>query len=156
MGALAEDRKRNVDQAGRWAVTLIRHGHRMPRPVKPLYTLALRVLCGVDFPLSINPGAGLRLAHGGRGSVINANTVIGSRVTIYHGVTVGIAGKGRLDCPTNEDDVYLGAGCCVLGGITIGRGATIGANAVVTRDVAPGATMVGPRAIAIASTEAQQ
>lgn len=150
MGALAEDRKRNPDRAGRWAVTLIRHGRRMPRTLQPLYTLALRVLCGLDFPLAVDPGPGLRLAHGGRGTVVHPDAVIGSNVTIYHGVTIGVAGKGRMASPKIEDDVYLGAGCCVLGGVTVGEGAIIGANAVITKDVPAGATMVSPLAHQIA------
>jgi serine O-acetyltransferase len=45
--------------------------------------------------------------------------------------------------PQVEDGVYIGAGAKILGGVRIGRGATVGANAVVTRDVPPGAIVVG-------------
>jgi len=42
-----------------------------------------------------------------------------------------------------EDGVYIGAGAKILGGVRIGRGATVGANAVITKDVPAGATVVG-------------
>jgi len=75
------------------------------------------------------------------GIVIHPKAVIGDRVVIMQGGTVG-ARSGR-GVPVIEDDVYIGAGAKVLGGIRLGRGARIGANAVVTRDVAPGHTIVG-------------
>lgn len=142
-GALRADLESNEDEAGRWAVRLIRAGNQSFGPFRKCCTLLLRVLCGLDFPLSVHPGPGLRLPHGSRGSVLHPKTKIGERVTIYHGVTIGVAGKGRMGVPVIEDDVYLGAGCCILGDVTVGAGAVVGANAVVTSDVRAGATVVG-------------
>jgi serine O-acetyltransferase len=99
--------------------------------------------------IDIHPGAKIGdfffIDHGF--TVIGETAVIGDNVTIYQNVTLGgtnpangIAGKRH---PTIEDDVIIGSGAQVLGPITVGRGARIGANAVVTRDVPPGATMVG-------------
>src|SRR4051812_39186029 len=104
-----------------------------------------RFLTAVD----IHPGATIGdyffIDHGF--TVIGETAVIGNNVTIYQNVTLGgtnptdgVAGKRH---PTIEDDVIIGSGAQVLGPITVGRGARIGANAVVTRDVPEGAVMVG-------------
>jgi serine O-acetyltransferase len=76
------------------------------------------------------------------GIVIHGGTRIGDDVVIGHQVTLG--GRDLTNAaPQVEAGVYIGAGAKVLGGLCIGRGATVGANAVVTRDVPPGATVVG-------------
>jgi serine O-acetyltransferase len=80
-------------------------------------------------------------------SVIGETAEIGDDVTIYQNVTLGgtnpSTGIGGKRHPTLEDDVVIGSGAQVLGPIDIGAGAKIGANSVVTKDVAPGATVVG-------------
>ena len=65
-------------------------------------------------------------------------------MTLYHGVTLGGTGKdvGKRH-PTIEDDVLIGTGAKVLGPITIGKGAKIGAKAVVVKNVPAKATAVG-------------
>ncbi|TYK64778.1 serine O-acetyltransferase [Colwellia echini] len=68
------------------------------------------------------------------------NVVIGRNFTIVHSVT--IAGKNG-HFPVIGDNVYLGAGSCVLGGITIGNNVVVGANAVVTKDIPDNAVVVG-------------
>jgi serine O-acetyltransferase len=102
-----------------------------------------RWLTGIE----IHPGAviGRRffIDHG-MGVVIGETAVIGDDVTLYHGVTLGGASwnKGKRH-PTLGDGVVVGAGAKVLGPITVGAGARIGSNAVVTKDVPAGATAVG-------------
>ena len=97
--------------------------------------------------IEIHPGAkiGRRffIDHG-MGVVIGETAEIGDDVTLYHGVTLGGTSwnKGKRH-PTLEDGVVIGAGAKVLGPITVGKGAKIGSNAVVVRDVPPGATAVG-------------
>jgi len=102
----------------------------------------LWVICGADIPTRTRVGAGLRLPHGARGVVIHPKVVIGQRVVINHGVTLGRRDQTGA-VPVVEDDVRIGAGAAVLGGVTLGRGCKVGANAVVTHDVPPGATVVG-------------
>ena len=98
--------------------------------------------------IEIHPGAKLGdnifIDHG-MGIVIGQTAEVGKNVTIYHGVTLGGIGgsKGEKRHPTVEDDVMIGSGAKVLGPITIGKGAKIGANAVVLKDVPPYATAVG-------------
>ena len=102
-----------------------------------------RFLTNVD----IHPGAviGERffIDHGA-GVVIGETAIVGDDVTLYHGVTLGGSSwsPGKRH-PTVEDGVLIGAGAKILGNITIGRNARIGANSVIIEDVAPEATVVG-------------
>lgn len=100
--------------------------------------------------IEIHPGAkvGRRLViDHGVGVVIGETAVIGDDCIIFHGVTLGgVKFDPVKRHPTVENKVMIGTGAKVLGPITIGEGATIGANAVVVKDVPPGAVMVGPLA----------
>lgn len=97
--------------------------------------------------IEIHPGAtiGRRffIDHG-MGVVIGETTVIGDDVTLYQGVTLGGTSwnKGKRH-PTLGDGVVVGAGAKILGPFTVGEGAKIGSNSVVTKAVPAGATVVG-------------
>ena len=98
--------------------------------------------------IEIHPGA--RIGNGvfydhGMGIVIGETAEIGDGCTIYHGVTLGGTSlyKGAKRHPTLGRDVVVGAGAKVLGGFTVGDGAKVGSNAVVTKPVPAGATAVG-------------
>ncbi|WP_304639068.1 serine O-acetyltransferase [Pseudomonas sp.] len=97
--------------------------------------------------IEIHPGARLGrrffIDHG-MGVVIGETTEIGDDVTLYQGVTLGGTSwnKGKRH-PTLENGVVVGAGAKVLGPFTVGAGAKIGSNAVVTKAVPAGATAVG-------------
>ena len=89
--------------------------------------------------IEIHPGAviGKRVViDHGMGVVIGETSIIGDDVMIYHGVTLGgrTSSKGKRH-PTIENGVLLGAGCKILGDITIGANSTIGANQVVVNSV---------------------
>ena len=104
--------------------------------------------------IEIHPGAhiggGLVIDHG-HGVVVGETSIIGDDVTLYQGVTLGgiapsVNSREQVDQkrhPTLNDGVIVGSGAQVLGPITIGEGARVGANAVVTRDVPPGVTAAG-------------
>ena len=102
-----------------------------------------RLLTGIE----IHPGASIGrrffIDHG-MGVVIGETAKIGDDCTLYHGVTLGGTTwqKGQRH-PTLGRDVVVGAGAKVLGPILVGDGARIGSNAVVTKGVAPGATVIG-------------
>lgn len=81
------------------------------------------------------------------GIFIHRNAVIGSRVTVMHQVTIGNQHPADPGVPVIEDNVCIGAGAKILGAVRIGRGATVGANAVVTRDVPSHCTVVGANRI---------
>ncbi len=102
-----------------------------------------RMLTGIEIHPGARIGRRLFIDHG-MGVVIGETAEIGDDVLIYHGVTLGgLSGQPGKRHPTVEDHVTIGAGAQVLGPIRIGRGARIGANAVVVNAVAPGCTVVG-------------
>lgn len=98
-----------------------------------------RMRCALDIPWSLQAGPGLKLLHG-IGIVINADTAIGTNVTIMQGVTIGGTQRG---IPVIEDDVIVCANATVLGSVRLGRGAVIGAGAVVVKDVPAASNVVG-------------
>lgn len=101
-----------------------------------------RVLFSIALPPSVTVGRNVLFGYSGLGIVVHANCVIGNNVKISQNVTIG-GRSGHVAVPVIEDDVEIGAGACVLGPIRIGRGARIGANAVVLSDIPPGAVAVG-------------
>jgi serine O-acetyltransferase len=102
-----------------------------------------RWLTGIEIHPGAQIGRRLLIDHG-MGVVIGETAVIGDGVTLYQNVTLGgVSLHPGKRHPTLEDDVVIGAGAAVLGPFTVGRGARVGSNAVVLREVPPGATMVG-------------
>jgi len=123
-------------------------------PVYKLVDLVLvKLIIGADLPASACIGGGLILDHGGKGVMLNENLVIGSGVTIYHQVTIGWkeVRDRHLEhpVPVIADRVVIGAGAKVLGDITVGEGAIVGANAVVLIDVPAGAVAAGVPAVIV-------
>jgi serine O-acetyltransferase len=113
-------------------------------PVLPrLIAYLVRTLTGVEIHPAARIGRGLFIDHG-MGVVIGQTAEIGDDVTLYQGVTLGGTGFacGKRH-PTVQDNVTIGSGAKLLGPITIGHGAKIGANAVVIHDVPPNSTVVG-------------
>ncbi len=102
-----------------------------------------RFLTGVEIHPGAKLGRRLIIDHG-LGVVIGETAEIGDDVYIYHQVTLGgtSAEPGKRH-PTVGDNVIIGAGAKVLGAITIGEAARVGANAVVVASVPPGTTVVG-------------
>lgn len=137
---------------GLWAVGWHRVAHRLFNARLFFLARAIqhfsRFLTGFEIHPGAKIGKHLFLEHGF--VTIGETAVIGDNVTIYPCVTLGgtnpTNGKGGKRHPTLEDNVIVGAGAQILGPITIGQRARIGANAVVTDDVPEGATMVGVKA----------
>ena len=109
-----------------------------------------RFLTGIEIHPKANIGKNLFIDHG-MGVVIGETSEIGDNVTIYHMATLGgiapsINSNDQRNIkrhPTIGDEAVIGSGAQVLGPITVGRCAKIGANAVVTKDVPEKAVMVG-------------
>jgi serine O-acetyltransferase len=128
------------------------------RGLRPLAVLVKSVNSWI-YHNSLPPGAvvgpDLQLGHHGFGTVIHTNTVIGSRVKIYQNVTIAMrAGSKSPYRIFVDDDVLIGANAVVIsphrGDLRIGRGARIGAGAVVNADVPPGCVVVSAPAQLIA------
>ncbi|MCJ0878473.1 serine O-acetyltransferase [Stutzerimonas stutzeri] len=116
-----------------------------------------RWLTGVEIHPGARIGRRFFIDHG-MGIVIGETAEIGDDVTLYHGVTLGGTSwnKGKRH-PTLEDGVIVGAGAKILGPFMVGAGAKIGSNAVVTREVPPGATAVGiPGRVIVKSSDEQE
>jgi serine O-acetyltransferase len=103
-----------------------------------------RVLTGIEIHPAARIGHRVFIDHG-FGVVIGETAEVGNDCTIYQGVTLGgvSLGRGTKRHPTLEAGVVVGAGAKVLGSFTVGAGARIGSNSVVTKTVPPGATAVG-------------
>ena len=144
---------RKVLSQGFWALFWHRFGNlRMsvrPKILRIPLTILYRfgrmmteLLCGIMLPYTVIVGRRVRLEHFG-GMILIARA-IGDDVIIRQNTTFGIARKEDLyEWPVIGDDVDIGAGAVILGDVKIGRGARIGANAVVVKDIPSGAIAVG-------------
>ena len=109
-----------------------------------------RFLTGIEIHPRANIGKNLFIDHG-MGVVIGETSEIGDNVTIYHMATLGgispsVNSNEQRNVkrhPTLKDNVVVGSGAQILGPVTVGKNAKIGANAVVTKDVPENAVMVG-------------
>ena len=109
-----------------------------------------RFLTGIEIHPGAKIGKNLFIDHG-MGVVIGETSEIGNNVTIYHGVTLGgiSPAENSLDQvnlkrhPTIKNNAIIGSGAQVLGPITVGENARIGANTVILKDVPKYGTMVG-------------
>ena len=118
-----------------------------------------RFLTGIEIHPKANIGKNLFIEHG-MGVVIGETSEIGDNVTIYHMATLGgispsVNSNEQRNIkrhPTLKDNVVVGSGAQILGPVTVGKNAKIGANAVVTKDVPENAVMVGIPAKNVAET----
>ena len=109
-----------------------------------------RFFTGIEIHPGAQIGQGFFIDHG-MGVVIGETSIIGKNVTLYHDVTLGgispaVDSQSQINekrHPTLEDGAIVGSGAQVLGPITVGENARIGANSVVLRDVTPSVTVVG-------------
>lgn len=145
----ARSRWEILSYPGVWAMMFHRLAHWLYRGELYLAARIVNHISRLLTAIDIHPGAVIGrnffIDHGF--TVIGETAEIGDDVTIYQNVTLGgtnpadgVPGKRH---PTLQDGVIIGSGAQVLGPITVGPRARIGANSVVTKDVAEGATMVG-------------
>jgi serine O-acetyltransferase len=133
--------------AGVQALLAHRAAHALMEGGVPVLPRAIayltRAVTGVEIHPAALIGREFFIDHGA-GVVIGETAVIGDRVTLYQGVTLGGTGfqRGKRH-PTLGDNVTVGSGAKLLGPIDVGDGAKVGANTVVVEDVPPGATVVG-------------
>lgn len=109
-----------------------------------LYSFYTQYILGCDIKSSTKIGSGFELFHSAHATVISPGTIIGNNVSIRQNTTIGAKGfNGSEESPIIEDDVTIGPNVCIIGKITIGKGAIIGAGAVVVKDVPANAIVVG-------------
>jgi serine O-acetyltransferase len=144
---------------GVYAITAYRVAHALHEIGVPVLPRMLAEHAHARTGIDIHPGATIGdsffIDHG-TGVVIGETTVIGARVRIYQGVTLGALGvpdaqtlRGRKRHPTLEDDVIIYANATILGGETvIGRRAIVGGNTWVTKSVPPGGRIVSTQTMA--------
>lgn len=108
-------------------------------PIARLISHNLGIRYGIRIPPQTKIGYGLYIGHG-LGIVINPNTIIGNNVNISQGLTIGSVHGTPA---TIGDNVYIGPNVCIVENITVGNNSTIGAGAVVVKDVPENTTVVG-------------
>ncbi|MBB4956881.1 serine acetyltransferase [Micromonospora polyrhachis] len=151
---LRRDFRRNRDPLARIVLTVFRFGQwtvarrtltrRLSTiPYKLLNLLVVRLGTNSDLPRELRCGPGLKLFHP-YGLVLHRDARLGENINMYHHVTIGR--KDFTGEPVIESEVTFGAGAVVLGPVTIGYRAKIGAGATVLDDVPAYGTAVGPRA----------
>jgi len=133
--------------AGVQAILSHRVAHALQEAGVPALPTAMsylsRAVTGVEIHPAAQIGEDFFIDHGS-GVVIGETAEIGCCVTIYQGVTLGGTGFARgKRHPTVQDNVTIGSGAKLLGPITVGHGAKVGANSVITKDVPPRSTIVG-------------
>ena len=89
-------------------------------------------------------GEGFEIYHSAHASVIGPGTIIGKNVSLRQNTTIGAKGFANSEkSPVIMDNVTIGPNVCIIGDITIGKGAVIGAGAVVVKDVPENAIVAG-------------
>ena len=140
-------------EQGLWAVMVYRFG-RWVRCIKvPILSHLLKILAfllfklteivsGISLPASAEIGKGFYVGHFGY-IVLHSDVKMGENCSVVSGVLIGTLGLGKTGVPVMGNNVYIGAGAKILGGIKIGNNVKIGANSVVLTDIPDGATAVG-------------
>jgi serine O-acetyltransferase len=133
--------------AGLHAIILHRVAHKLWKAnwkfAARLVSQFSRFMTGIEIHPGATIGKGFFIDHG-MGVVIGETAEIGDDVLLYHGVTLGgVSLEKKKRHPTLGNNVVVATGAKVLGAITIGENAKIGANAVVLKDVPPNSTVVG-------------
>ena len=108
-----------------------------------LYYFDLQTRFSCELPYETQIGPGFYFGHV-FGTIINSKSQLGKNINMSHGVTLGRIAEGqRAGAPIVGDNVYIAPGSKLIGGITLGSGTAVGANAVVTKDTPENAVVVG-------------
>jgi serine O-acetyltransferase len=138
------------------AISLHRLAHSLWKSGRRELATHLQSLMSEHLAVDIHPaasfGVGILLDHA-TGFVAGETAVVGDNVSFLHEVTLGGTGKARGDRhPKIRSGVLIGAGAKILGNITVGEGAKVGAGSVVLKDVAPHTSVAGVPAVVIGRT----
>lgn len=134
-----------IYRLGQWAFRLRARHAVLALPFLAVYVFAtyfIRLVRHVEISHRAEIGAGFHLGHAS--TVLIGPTRIGVNCNVTHNVTIGVGlGSQRIGVPVIGNNVWIGPGATLTGGLVIGDGATIAAGAVVTRDVPSGALVAG-------------
>ena len=142
-----------IFEQGIWAVAVYRFGRwvrgaRIPvisflfKIVAFLLFKLTEIIAGISLPASADIGKGFYVGHFG-GIILHSDVKMGENCSIGPGVLIGTRGLGNTGVPVIGNNVYIGSGAKILGGIKIGDNVKIGANTVVLSEVPDGATAAG-------------
>jgi serine O-acetyltransferase len=146
---------------GFWASSTYRLSHLIHTDIKipvirPIFRFfaklnqkIIEIVTGISLPSRCQIGRGLYIGHFGS-IIVHPDTIIGDNCNLSQGVTIGVLSRGKYKgVPTLGDRVFVGPNAIILGGVTIGNDAVIGAGAIVTQPVPPLAVVAGNPAKAI-------
>ena len=128
-----------VYRFGRWRYSI------RSKPFSLLYKILykfIQIITGIELPCEVEIGKNFRIDHFG-GIIVSGFASFGDNCVIRDGVTVGLRRVDEPSAPRIGNNVDIGTGAKLLGGITIGDNVSIGANAVVLRDVPANSIAVG-------------
>lgn len=129
------------------AISFYRAGRYLKKLRIPLlprfFEILIFILFNSSIPLTAEIGRGTRCGHRGIAVVIHPKTIIGDNCLIGAQVGIGGRGKGVPGAPVIGNNVIISIGAKILGPVTVGDYAVVGANAVVLENVPPGATVAG-------------
>lgn len=142
-----------IFEQGLWAVAVYRFGRWVRGARIPVISLVLKIIAfllfkcieittGISLPASTDIGKGFYVGHFG-GIILHSDVRMGENCSLGPGVLIGTRGLGNTGVPVIGNNVYIGVGAKILGGIKIGNNVKVGANAVVLSDIPDGATAVG-------------
>lgn len=118
-----------------------------------LYMYYTQRILGCDIEPSTVIGEGFEIFHSAHASVVSPGTIFGKNVSLRQNTTIGAKGfSGSDKSPVIMDNVTIGPNVCIIGDITVGKGAIIGAGAVVVKDVPDNAVVAGNPAKVISMT----
>jgi serine O-acetyltransferase len=142
---------RGIFSQGFQAVIVYRFFHwlyenKIPsQPFRFILERFIEITTGISIPAGCEIGPGLRIHHFG-GIIFHPSARLGKNVTLYHDVTIGDKG-GYGGAATIDDNVLLGAGCKIIGELSIGKNSIIGANTVIVKDIPEDCIVYGNPAI---------
>ena len=117
---------------------------RLGRGIAQFFKNINRMIYACDIAYQVELPSSTKLPHQGLGLVIGPEAIIGENCTIYQNVTIGAKDNGKdYAIATIGNNVMIGCGSAILGGVHIGNNVSIGANAVVVNDVADNAVVAG-------------
>jgi serine O-acetyltransferase len=142
---LGENRNKSEENLMK-AINIYRIGHffynKNMRRISKVFDYINLLLFNSYIPSSCKIGKDTLIAYGGIGVVIHSRAIIGDHCMIGQGITIG-GRNGETDVPTIEDNVYLGAGCRIIGDIKVGHDSIVAPNSVVTKSFAPYSVLAG-------------